>query len=512
MNNDILCPDRVLATLTPSQRATYKRLNDYDFDRPDSTLPFSRRLTKENRWSRDYTDRAIREYKRFAFMAVVARHPVSPSDQVDQVWHLHLTYTRSYWQEFCDEILGTPLHHEPTKGGANERAKHDDWYRRTLESYEQIFGHAPPADLWPASEFRFGRDNHFARFNTQQNWILPKPQFLQTKPQLPAVPRLNLRAIVTICLCLGLSSLMVSCQADGSSLNPLDMRGPDFLGFYFCLNMILIGAGLILRQMLRAVAPANSTPRLDDYETAYLAGGRNRLLQAVITKLADQGCVELDAKKQLTLVSPLPRDASRIDSDVATAIDGSTKLHTLQFNADIISTTQQFRDRLIEQGLLLSPAQIQKIKLYPTLLILLSLGLGVMKIFVGMSLGRPVGFLCMIGFVLLIVAVFFYGIDPDRTKAGDRLIAQLTKTSKTQIQLADSAEPNLVNNVALFGSSVLLASGLEGFHSYLAPPVTTSSSSSTTSGCSTSSGSSCSSGCGSSCVSGCGGGCGGCGG
>jgi hypothetical protein len=140
MQPDIQCPDRMLASFTPAESQTYDRLNDYNFDRPDAALPFSQRLAKENRWSRDYTDRAIREYKRFAFLAVVAGHPVSPSDQVDQVWHLHLTYTRSYWQEFCDEILAMPLHHEPTQGGAAERSKHHDWYQATLESYDRIFG------------------------------------------------------------------------------------------------------------------------------------------------------------------------------------------------------------------------------------------------------------------------------------------------------------------------------------------------------------------------------------
>jgi hypothetical protein len=78
----------------------YKRIQAFALDRPDSQLSFSQRLAKDNGWSLGYTQRAIEEYKKFIFLAVAAGHPVTPSDQIDQVWHLHLTYTRLYWQEF----------------------------------------------------------------------------------------------------------------------------------------------------------------------------------------------------------------------------------------------------------------------------------------------------------------------------------------------------------------------------------------------------------------------------
>lgn len=511
MNMEIRCPESVLADLTPTQREVYQRLNRHEFDRPDSPLPFSRRLQKENQWSRDFADRAIREYKRFAFLAVVAGHPVSPSDQVDQVWHLHLTYTRSYWQEFCDAILGTPLHHEPTKGGTNERAKHDDWYRNTLESYERIFGQVPPADLWPASEIRFGRDNHFARFNTQQNWIIPKPQWLQAKAQLPKAPQLNLRALnlrglVTICLGLGLSSLLASCQADGNTFNPLNMRGPEFLGFYLFLNMIVVGVGLVLRQMLKPVANANaySTPTLDAYEMAYLAGGADRLIQTVITRLAEQKHIELDASQQLQVATPLPTGAAAIEQDLLNAIDGSSRFTALKTQLKSLASISQYHDRLIQQGLLVDQSQTSKMQLYPALLLAMSLALGVMKMLVGISRDRPVGFLFFICGALTIALVLFLVIKPHRTKNGDQLLAKLTQAMRAEKKINRNAEVDLTQNVALFGGAVLAGSSLVAFHHYFTPP------SSSSSGCS-SDGSGCGSSCSSGCGGACGGGCGGCG-
>lgn len=87
--------------MNTDQKALYKRIQAFSVDHPDSEFPFSQRLAQENGWSIDYTHQAINEYKKFAFSAVVADHPVAPSDPVDQVWHLHLLYTHSYWEEFC---------------------------------------------------------------------------------------------------------------------------------------------------------------------------------------------------------------------------------------------------------------------------------------------------------------------------------------------------------------------------------------------------------------------------
>lgn len=135
---------------------------------------FSRRLAHEHRWSHGFAERAIVEYKRFLALTSLAGHLVCPSEQVDQVWHLHLTYTRSYWERLCPQVLGRPLHHTPTAGGPAEHDKHVAMYERTLASYRRLFGEAPPADLWPPSSQRFGKDVHAARVSTADNLILSK--------------------------------------------------------------------------------------------------------------------------------------------------------------------------------------------------------------------------------------------------------------------------------------------------------------------------------------------------
>lgn len=159
-----------------AQAELYERIQQFPLDAVDANLPFSYRLARDNGWTLDYAQRALEEYKKFVFLAIVAGHPVTPSDQVDQVWHLHLLYTQSYWEEFCAKILQTSLHHYPTKGGHQERGKFNDWYSSTLRSYETIFQQSAPTDIWSSPQIRFGRDLAFQRVNVQQHWIIPKPE------------------------------------------------------------------------------------------------------------------------------------------------------------------------------------------------------------------------------------------------------------------------------------------------------------------------------------------------
>src|SRR5688572_22064054 len=107
--------------MNDQQTALMDRLQAYELDDIGARLSFSKRLARDNAWSETYALHVIEEYKRFAFLAVAAGHPVTPSDQVDQVWHMHLIYSRAYWEDFCPNVLQTPLHHGPTKGGQQER-------------------------------------------------------------------------------------------------------------------------------------------------------------------------------------------------------------------------------------------------------------------------------------------------------------------------------------------------------------------------------------------------------
>ena len=77
--------------------ALWNRIKDFEFGLSEASLSFTDRLSRENGWDAPYAERVVDEYRRFCFLAMAAGHPVTPSEQVDQVWHLHLLYTENYW-------------------------------------------------------------------------------------------------------------------------------------------------------------------------------------------------------------------------------------------------------------------------------------------------------------------------------------------------------------------------------------------------------------------------------
>ena len=161
--------------MTTDQQTLWDKIKDFELDEPTSSLTFTNRLARENGWTIEYSIRAVHEYKKFIFMLCIADHSLTPSDQVDQVWHLHLLYTQSYWTDFCQNTLGKQIHHGPTKGGKAEGDKYNDLYEKTLQLYKTLFERNAPDDIWPPKEIRFG-DVNFQRVNLDRNWIIKKPR------------------------------------------------------------------------------------------------------------------------------------------------------------------------------------------------------------------------------------------------------------------------------------------------------------------------------------------------
>jgi hypothetical protein len=136
------------------------RIEQYSFDNPETSKPafgFLDRLCVETGWGKCFAQGALKEYRRFVYLAVTGDRPVTPSREVDAVWHLHLTYTRSYWERLMP-ILPRALHHEPTPGGAAAAATYRSQYADTLDRYAVEFDEPPPDAFWPPEAERFQSD------------------------------------------------------------------------------------------------------------------------------------------------------------------------------------------------------------------------------------------------------------------------------------------------------------------------------------------------------------------
>jgi hypothetical protein len=162
--------------LNKNQRL-WKKIEKFEIDESDSKFKFSDRLAKENSWTKGFSLDAILEYKKFIFLCVISDKPQTPSEQVDKVWHLHLLYTKSYWNDFCKNTLKYSVEHNPTEGGDNERGKFIEQYRKTLENYKVIFGTVPPSKFWASVEQRFGINE----FSNQTDSIKSKVDIIRSQ-------------------------------------------------------------------------------------------------------------------------------------------------------------------------------------------------------------------------------------------------------------------------------------------------------------------------------------------
>lgn len=129
--------------------ALWTLLSNMRIEEPGAARTFEQALAEAQAWPEEYARAVAGEYRRFLYLAASFDEPVTPSIAVDAAWHLHLTYSRHYWETLCGEILGRPLHHEPSAGGPAEEARHRAQYEATLRRYEAIFLDPPPASIWP---------------------------------------------------------------------------------------------------------------------------------------------------------------------------------------------------------------------------------------------------------------------------------------------------------------------------------------------------------------------------
>lgn len=137
----------------PTDPQLWDRILDWR-EKLSADKPLTSRLGRALAIGDDEVGAALLEYLRFTYLARTTPGGATPSKAVDEIWHTHLLFTRSY-ADFCLAAFGTHLHHEPGEGGADEDRLRNA-YLRTLERYAAEFGE-PPARWWPRPAVPIGR-------------------------------------------------------------------------------------------------------------------------------------------------------------------------------------------------------------------------------------------------------------------------------------------------------------------------------------------------------------------
>lgn len=267
---------------SPAQRDLWDRVAGHPFERADQELDFTRRLARDRGWSLAFARGAVREYRRFCFLAMVSDEPVTPSEEVDEVWHQHLTYSRDYWDVWCGQVLRRALHHEPTVGGSAEGRRYRAQYAETLARYESHFG-PPDITYWPPAHRRFRARPRYRMVDADRVVILPRPALPGRLARFGAV--------------IGLATAGLAATAEPARalpLNPLDWTAEPFLTLYVALVAAAFIFALVQDRRLRRDDGRSPPEReFDLLEMAWLAGGRERAASTVILGFLDAGAARL---------------------------------------------------------------------------------------------------------------------------------------------------------------------------------------------------------------------------
>ena len=111
--------------------------------------PVIDRVQKNNKWSKDKAEMVLNEYGRFmTLIKLYPEHSFVPCNDVDEVWHTHLIYTKLY-KNFCEDVFGFFLHHNPLIT-EEDGVRMVSGYVKTLEIYREHFGNNPDCEIWKA--------------------------------------------------------------------------------------------------------------------------------------------------------------------------------------------------------------------------------------------------------------------------------------------------------------------------------------------------------------------------
>ena len=431
----------------PGTRALWARIEAHPIGGAAAGA-FRARLAREQGWTLPQADGAINEYRRFCFLARTSAVELTPSEAVDAVWHLHLIHTQDYWRVFCPQVLGGDLHHGPTPG-RHAQPHYREAYALTLARYEAWFGLSPER-WWPAAAVRFAPGTGWRRYDPQHHWLLPRPRW-------PATLRKAAAALAAL----------LPAGASAQDWNPLALGGTDFLGLFAAAMAFAVLASILLRRAAKAqwAGPAGGSTQLDVWETAWLAGGAERVVDAGIAELHRRGLIEASAGGKLTAAIPRERLEPPLDRVLESVAQHG------RIDAIIAGAGQRLapiEDALVRRGLWFTAAAAERVAAASALPWALLVLLGSARVAIGISRDRPVLFIALLTGACLLAAVLGFALRPRRTPAGDGVLRQLN-LRHASLRRAPRAE-QLALAVALAGTTVLAGTALADYHTARHPP------------------------------------------
>lgn len=226
-------------------------------------------------------------------------------------------------------------------------------------------------------------------------------------------------------------------------MNPLDMRGPEFLLFYLVYGVGVIGTAWFLRRAWTSSLPPPTASRWmpgyypregDAYPIAVLRGGPLEAARTLVGRLlaADLLVLEGGSLRSSPEAAGADQRLAPIEEEALAAVSGPAPLASRDAVSRIAQAleprTREMQEELERQGLLYGPDQRRRFRTLFLLTLLAVPGLGVTKLLVALSRGRTnVGFLILLLVVYTLLVVLL--LRPRRrTPTGDRYLSWLRDT------------------------------------------------------------------------------------
>lgn len=239
------------------------------------------------------------------------------------------------------------------------------------------------------------------------------------------------------------------------SLGPFDLTGEPFLALYLGLFALVLLLSLLIPARLRP--EGRRQPVTDPDQLAWLAGGRTRFADAVVSRLLAARALVLAGEH----FGVRDRDSARTPAE-----RGVLALPQPIGWSDIASTLKDHAEplerRMTQAGLLMSRAEQANIRFWALLPWLMLLTFGATKWVIGDMRERPVGYLSLLLILTAVAtAIRFFTIGRSTAAAAEAL-ARARDGSERIRRAPTGSEVGL--SVALFGTAVLVGSGLDDFH------------------------------------------------
>ncbi len=238
--------------------------------------------------------------------------------------------------------------------------------------------------------------------------------------------------------------------------NPLDWNGPAFLILYGGLFLAALILAVIIAARARPEGRGGAVT--DEDGLAFLAGAGPRMVEAAVARLLAAGALVVqDGKRFLRGGGPGghgPLDRALLAAAMPADWSGFEKAAKPHIGAA--------ERRLIAGGLFLDRGEARRIGLLAALPLMALFGLGAAKLMVGLSRGKPVGFLIAFLIVtLIVILVRIFAVDR-RTRRGTLALAEARVRHERLRRAPTTGETGTA--VALFGTVVLAGSAFAALH------------------------------------------------